>query len=341
MDFTLAEQSFRHSLQAAQKLNGDEHVDTLETEMRLGLFLNATSRPSEGLQHLERARQILLQTRGADDPFYAPQVFLEYGWALARIGRLEEGLAYISKAAENRRKNRPGTRFMAQILERQASVLIEMGRYAEARRLSDEAAAIAKKVNFPTDYQAADNRSRLLVIADHTNEADGVLAEFHPPAGAAGSWSLEALQQQSSQAEIALARGDAQVAARLAGDVRLNLSASKNEAFLRGPEARAALVEGRARLMLGGSAEALPLLRRAVELRQSLMDSTSPELADAQIALAECYLDLGDGERAKALVADAAKALRSHREVGEEYTRQMLRLQQRLREISASAKRAV
>ncbi len=84
VEFGAAEESLRRALLVARKLNGDDHIDTMETELRLGIFLGATSRTSEGLEHIERARQILLSTRKADDPFYAPQVFLEYGRALAK-----------------------------------------------------------------------------------------------------------------------------------------------------------------------------------------------------------------------------------------------------------------
>ena len=43
-EFAAAEESLRKALQAARKLNGEDHVDTLETELRLGAFLSATSR---------------------------------------------------------------------------------------------------------------------------------------------------------------------------------------------------------------------------------------------------------------------------------------------------------
>jgi len=45
-------------------------------------------------------------------------------------------------------------------------------------------------------------------------------------------------------------------------------------------------------------------------------DAVGPALAAAQVALAECYLDLGDSERAKSLAEGAKKALAAHREVG-------------------------
>ena len=334
MAFAGAEDSLRRAARAAEKLNGTDHVDTLETELRLGSFLVATSRPQEGLQHMERAKDILLRTRGAADPFYAPKVFVEYGQALASVGRLDDGLAYISRAVENRRKNRPGTQYLGRMLEEQASVLIDLGRYAEAKQVADEASRVAKQVNFPPTYTAVDDRARLLIAADRANEANAALDAFHPSAPAEGALSLDAMKLLALRAEIALARGDAETAAQLAGQVNRELSASTARDYLKWLEARVALVEGRANLRMGRPSEALPLLQRAVTLREVILDPVSPALADARIALAECYLDLGQPDRAARLAADARRTLASHRELGSQYTRALQELQQRLRQRS-------
>jgi serine/threonine-protein kinase len=331
MEFAAAEESLRRALLVARKLNGDNHIDTLETELRLGTFLAATSRIAEGLQHIENARQILLRTRGDQDPFYAPQVFLEYGKSLSNAGRLEDGLAYVSKAVENRRKNRPGTRYLAQMLQQQALILLELGRYAEAQRLMDEADAIAKKVNYPTPYITADERARLLIASGRVNEADSALNAFHPSAPAPGAMALDALKVLASRAEVALARGDGETAARLSAQVIQEISGSTQRDYLKALESRAALVEGRADLLRLHPSEALPLLQRAVELRQSMLDPISPSLAAAQVALAECYLDLGDSARSETLAAGASKAMASHRELSSQYLRPLQDLEKRLR----------
>ena len=334
-EFVDAEDSLRKALQAARRLNGEDHIDTLETELRLGIFLGATSRTAEGLEHIERAKQILLRTRSADDPFFAPQVFLEYGRSLANAGRWEEGLTYVLKAVENRRKNRPGTRYLAQMLYLQASILIDMGHYAEAGQLLDEAEAIAKKVNYPTPYLAADERSRLLIVTGRSREADSALDAFHPTAAPAGALELDSLKLQVSRAENALARGEAENARRLAGQATEELSASTARDYLKWLEARAALVQGRADLQLAHPTDALQLLERAVELRQETVNVTSPALAIAQIALADCYLALGAPERAKMLAESATKAMAAHREIGRQYLQPLQELEKRLGEGSS------
>ena len=337
-EFAAADESLRKALEAARKLNGEDHVDTLETELRLGAFLSATSRTMEGLEHVDRAKQILLRTHRDDDPFFAPQVYLEYGRSLVHVGRLEEGLTYVVKAVENRRKNRPGTRYLAQMLYLQASILTDMGHYEESARLLDEADAIAKKVNYPTPHIAADERARLLIATGHAEKADSAWDTFHPPTAVSGVLELDALRLHVSRAENALARGDNEAAVQLAAKVLQELSATNDRDYLKWLEARAALVQGQANLQLGHPADALPLLQRAVELRRSTVDPDSPVLALSQIALADCYLDLREPNKATDLAADARRAFTSHRELGVQYLRPWQNLQKRLRQGTLSAK---
>jgi len=335
-EFAAADESLRKALDAARKLNGEDHVDTLETELRLGAFLVATSRTAEGLEHTARAKDLLLRTHRDDDPFFAPQAYLEYGRSLANAGRWEEGLAYVEKAVENRRKNRPGTRYLAQMLYLQAFIFIDMGRYSEASRLIDEADVIAKKTNYPTPYMAAEERARLLIATGRSGEADRALDAFHPPPTVPGTLELDSLRVQVSRAENAFARGDAENARRLAAQILEELSNSAARDYLKWLEARAGLVQGWAILQLGHPSDALPLLERAVELRQSTLDSTSPVLALVRIALANCYLDLGESDKAKALSDAATKAIATHREVGNQYLKPLKDLQARLRRSSSS-----
>jgi hypothetical protein len=60
------------------------------------------------------------------------------------------------------------------------------------------------------------------------------------------------------------------------------------------------------------------------------MDPISPSLAAGQVALAECYVDLGEPQRARALADSARKALRTHAELGLQYLRPIRDLEKRL-----------
>jgi len=221
----------------------------------------------------------------------------------------------------------------------QASMVIEMGRNAEAARLLDEADQIARKVNYPTPYLAADARARLLIATGRASEADSALDAFHAVTPPAGALELDTLKVQASRAENALARNDLDAASRLAGQVIHDLSASSARDYLKWLEARAALVQGRADLQLGKPSDALPLLQRVVDLRRAIADPVSPLLALAEVKLAECYLDLGDTTKARDLAETAKQAMASHRELGQQYLNPLHDLEQRLRQGSSPHER--
>jgi eukaryotic-like serine/threonine-protein kinase len=331
LEFGPAEDSFRQALTAARKINGEDHVDTLETELRLGQFLCLSSRTKEGLRLLEHAKDIALRTKGAADPFYTPQTALEYGFALARSGRLEEGLGYISQAVDNRRKNRPGTHYLAQMLESQARVLLDLSREAEARKLLNEAVAIDEKVHAPASYIQIEDSARLAIAAGHPAEAAAAIETYRAGRTPSGVLSLDSLNIHVLKAEAALARGDAEAAIRLAAEARAELDATAARQWLKRTEARAALAEGRGDLMQHRAPGALPLLRRALDLRSEILDANSPELAEAQVALAACYLDLGERAQAAAL-RDHARAIHaSHPQLARGYREPLEQLARRMR----------
>jgi tetratricopeptide (TPR) repeat protein len=142
---------------------------------------------------------------------------------------------------------------------------------------------------------------------------------------------LDTLKLHVSRAENAFARGEAENARQMAAQVVQDLSGSTARNYLKWLEARAALVQGLANLQLGHPSDALPLLQRAVELRQSTVDPSSVLLAIARIGLANCYLDLGESEKAKALSDGAAKAFAAHHEVGSQFLKPFQELQNRIR----------
>jgi tetratricopeptide (TPR) repeat protein len=101
-------------------------------------------------------------------------------------------------------------------------------------------------------------------------------------------------------------------------------------------EARASLVEGRAYLQLGRSSEALPVLQRSVELRQSTVAPISPVLALAQIVLGECYLDLGNRDQGQTMAVAAQKSLATHKQLSGVYLHPLQELEKRLRDASST-----
>ncbi len=145
--------------------------------------------------------------------------------------------------------------------------------------------------------------------------------------------SVDTIRLLTARAEVALARHDGESAQRLAAQVDHDLSGSAMRTYLKALDASAALAQGRAELLLGHPSDALPLLQRAVDLRESFFDPGSPSLADARVALASCQLDLGHSRQAESLMIQVKKALASHRELGRQYTVPLHELEQRFRQI--------
>ena len=330
MRYGRAEQDFKLAFQYAKALGGDEDVDTIETESRLGTFFVLTSRPREALPLLERAKDVVLKTKGAGDPFYTPQMLLQYGMALEANGRPEEALDYISKAVENRRRNRPGTRFLGQMLEDQALVLIELGGYQKAEEALAEAAVIRTKVGKKMEMNYLVPRIRLALALGKPEEAADLTERYYGAVADAAPLSLEFLKNLESRAEIALLKNNGQLAIAMAGRVVDAIAASPAKPYLAVRQARAMVTEGEGYLLEREPAKALPLLERALEIDADRLDSNSPEAAVAQATLGKCYLDLGKRQKAKSLLAASLSILRAHKHLGEPYRRPAMDLTKRL-----------
>jgi serine/threonine protein kinase len=99
MDLSGAEKSTRLAVETARALKGEDHVDVIQTEYRLGVFLAQTSRPLEGLKKLKQAVDLAVRTQGPDESFHTPMAREGYGLHLLRYGRIEEGSVWMCCAA--------------------------------------------------------------------------------------------------------------------------------------------------------------------------------------------------------------------------------------------------
>ncbi len=334
LDMAGAEKSARLALHTARAINGEDHVDTLQTGMRLGFFLVNTGRTREGLTFLQAAKQSALKIRGADDPFHTPQTLLEHGYAQARIGRLEEGLADMQAAITNRRANRPDTVYLATMLEYAASALLAVGRLDESRANLDEASAIRLKSGIeprtlPFNFNTG-MRIRLALATGQPELARALLGELFVDTEEGTSISLTSNEQSLFAAQIEQAAGRDSAATQLTQRVRSAIAKSGLGAYLQWHAMRADLIEGKATLHAGNPAAALPLLQRALATRKALLATSSPDIADAQVALADCYVALGQVKQAQALATDALAIHAEHKELGEQYRAPLRELQRRL-----------
>lgn len=328
MHYPAAEQNFQLAWDVARHLDGEEHTNTIEAESRFGMFFGVTSRYRESLQHLEHTKDVCLRIKGPDDPFYTPQMLFQYGQVLGMAGRFEDGLSNISQAIENRRKNRPGTRYLAQMLENQAVLFAYLGDGQQVRQSLDEAAAINRKVGFPSNANAI---LAEFIVALNSNSRDGLSAlvdKAYGPLNDGAQLSEKLLNSLYWRVELALTNNDA-ATAQILSSRGLNLvQASDLRKYLRLWEARYSLQQGKAEQLQGNPSKALPLLTAALNAETEIYDPISPDLMVAKASLASSYLELGRRKDAAKLFVEAQAIRKLHKRLGEQYERPLRLLRQ-------------
>jgi tetratricopeptide (TPR) repeat protein len=334
-DLSHAESNLKRALQLSQQIYGEDSLDTIEMNRTLGDFLLNTSRIAESLPILERGRDLAMKVAGAGESSIIPALaIVKRGRGLIEYGHLEAGLAQLRQVADMRRRQEPVPMLNVRVLEQIAAGLIETGYYSEAEALLAEASVMAMQLGWdktPLQNDSVVLRTRLLLATGRADEAEKAFEAFRAGPAGTGSVYRRNLERQVQHAEIALAQGHMEAAAALAAAVRARAAASANRGYLARWEAHAALIEGKARRLAHRPADALSLLERAVELRTTLYDREySPALADAQVALAECLLDVGQREQAARLAVRARRIQASHRELGEHYRNPLRALEARL-----------
>lgn len=341
-DFAGADTSMREALAAAKALQGEDHIDTLQTEMRLGRFLFDSARPQEGLSLLESARDRALRLRGASDPFHTPTTFVEYAFSAGRYGRIEDALRHYDMAIANRRLNRPGTIYLGHMLTQSAQLLIELGGYDEARTRIAEFEKIAAKGGHkrPSTYfnLTTGTLTRLALIEGRHDDAVRLLDEFHTVRAAEAKVSPSEIEKYLLQSEVALARGNTGDTIDRVLRVREQISGSGLESFFAYYTMRADLLEGRARLTGGDARAALPLLERASAAHRGLLDPASPRLASTLITLAEAHVELGELSNARSLLAEIQAIHAKHSQLGKHLTAPLRTLEMRLARTQSALK---
>ncbi len=330
MKYGAAEENLGLALKSAQAMGGEEDMDTLESESRLGSMLVATSRPRDGIPYLLKAKDVCLKTKGASDPFYTPQMLLQYGMALQAYGRPEEALDYVTQAVENRRRNRPGTRYLGQMLEDQAQILLDLGRHQKVAQLLAEAAEIKKKVGGKVDSNYVTPQIGLDLALGKPQEAADLIEHHYGPVPESVAVSLDLLRNLDARATVALDTRDGKTAVAMTERTFATIASSRLQPYLKARQASAMLDAGQGYLLEHDAAKALHLLQGAVKASNELFDPNSPRIAAAAATLGICYLELGDRANAKAQLANAQSILQTHKELAELYLQPARELAQRL-----------
>jgi len=332
-EFAGAEYDFHQAVANSGTETGVDPMDTLEGVRGLGGFFLRTSRIEQALAALAPARELALKIAARGESSTIPALILQTNaQALIGYGRIEQGLEEF----------RPVLQMVSKIPSLYARAqadfgvaLIEAGQYAEADKSLTDAAAIELRLGWDKtlDYNNNVNlRTQLLLAEGRSDEAAKTFEAFRIRADSdSPPLFLRQLEQTVRRAEILMAQGQAVKAIAQAAEVRRHSLTDENRPYLGIYEARALLVEGKARLLTQQAQEALPLLQQAVAMDKQLYDAKrSPVLADAEIALANCYLDLGNHKQAQVMLTDAKAIHATHGRLGEHYKGPLRQLEARM-----------
>ncbi len=325
LKLTQAEQNFRAALALSRKLNGDLDGRTLQTQAKLGGFLHASGSREEGMRLLDEALAAS-RTKGANATSDAVSAIQRYrGSVLFGEGKIAPAETIFAAEAADMRRQLPASQPLSRSLLQHAAALTALGRYDAAAQAIDQAWQLWRTFSGTVAEPAASNRylleqARLRLAQRDSAAAEKLLLAVVLPRNAA----LLPLRVDEIQAQLGLAQArllqrryaDAQQLAQQAlGQVRQSPLRAR---FAR-LEAEASLRLGQARQHSGQAGPARAELEHALALRQATEAAESPWLAEAQIALADCMLDLGERKAARVLLGQARAIHAGNAQLGEHF----------------------
>jgi serine/threonine-protein kinase len=315
-------------LSITKRINGDLHMDSLQTNMRFGIHLRKSGQLRQAQEVLSVTQANAVQAVTEKDAYALPAIRMELARVELMLGNFSVAADLYRRAIAARQVARSGDYQHANMLQNYAAALAETGRIDDSIHLATQAAEMFAKAKTPVG-------TTLVPI---------VLATAHTSAGRSRE-ALDALDRYSDGAERlevpVQIRVEISRAAALA-----QLSAAKSEALLRSQLQRLGAlpqphrfrwIEGDARMVLGrlltqsGRADAAcELLSPVVQWRTEDLSSTSALLADSQVALAECRQKQGNVREANELYRRARSIYARHPELGVHYKQPFENLQRDL-----------
>jgi serine/threonine-protein kinase len=327
-----AETNFREGFERASQLSGPDHLDTAQMEYRLARLLFDTGRTREGLQLLESARDRCVRARGANNASFLPDVLLAEAQMRATVGDLDGSLQLVERGLQLLVNDKH--RVMAtHLLLQQAHIFLDMGRVADASAALEHVTLVERERGIiVTEEREIHNllSTRLLLAQRQPDRARATWEQSRSGIGTEPQ-SFAAWARFIEWGELALALGEPQTGLQAAEHAIKKIANGTAPKYLELRELRALRLAGLASLALGSPQAAMPRLRRAVTLAERLFDGKrSIDLADIQIALAQCLLDLKQPREARTLASKARAIHTTHKELGDQYRRPLRALEARL-----------
>ncbi len=318
-----AEAGLRAALALSRKLNGDLGGATLQTQAKVGGFLHATGRIEEGRRVLEEALAAVQSKEANATPNAVSAVRLFRAMALLAEGRIAEAEHGLRMEIDDLRQHYPGSMPLSRTLVPEVAALTALGRYQAAGQAAEEAwqlwqATVGEAGAPPLRNRYLLEHARVFLAQGDPDGAEQKLNQVVPqePGLPLRAEDVQAkllraharLQQHRSAEAVGLAKGA----------LALLQASPLRERFPR-LEAEAALRLGQALQRGGDPRPARAHLERSLALREAAEAPNSPWLAEAQVGLADCLIDLGERKLARGLVEQAARAQATHNELGEHF----------------------
>jgi tetratricopeptide (TPR) repeat protein len=228
------------------------------------------------------------------------------GMALAGMSRHEEAFEWFDRAVSLGREWELAPRFTARTLNMVAGTLREIGDFERSRATSEEALDLATQAAFPgAQVSARIDLAVLDVLEGELGRVETVIPELFQAAEGTKGWHqwLWTMRLAELRARLALARGDAEEAARL-GDEAISLALGPGRVKY---ACRSRLVLGRALQGLGRHSDAERTFRDAAGEAERLRHA--PSLWPALAGLADSLREQGREAEAEEAGAGARRAV--------------------------------
>jgi tetratricopeptide (TPR) repeat protein len=311
--FSEAERDFKETVAMSLRVNGEDHVDTIQTRLRYGSFLRTVGHLRESELLLRAAVETGVRLLGPEESFHLPTAQFELARTLEELGKLEEAELLYQQALAVREKTRPNTYQHANMLENGAVLQLAMGRYGLADRMLSQATSILEKIG-RHDSATTLLRARYQLAVGEAGQALSTVSTSTLSGGGAlrNSFVADVIRTRAL-----LDLGRPEEAERVASESLDRLKTTQGAEAFEFSKANLLVSHGLALTRLGRAKEAVKPLRDALAWREANLDENSPVVAESLIALAGCYLSQGERVQARSLVDSAQRIHRSHPNLGE------------------------
>ncbi len=349
--FRDADKEMTEAMRIIRASEPDDAFDIAQTELRQSSLLHDMGRRAEARTLIEHCIAVFDAAKGQGESS-ARLARLRYAEMLAREGQLGAAERLLGPLLPQFEGNTQRRALLAIALGLRARLHLARGENDEARQAAQRGIDLMKQAGTPRDLIALDLEQTLAMAAfagGIDNTAPAGSGANTTPARSAVDAALTRLRAAVPSerptgvtlfapqiglrlltGEAALRAGDGTAASAQFAAVQADLQAS-GEAELHGEWlAAAALGLGRAHRLKHDAGKALPELQAAERVLAQWHAPTSPDLAEARLALAEAWLDLNDKTAARALWLQAQQALESQVPIAPRHRAALKTVQERL-----------